>query len=69
MIQLHQTQYLSYKKSFCERFLICFLTAQLEELNNQHLGRIELLIDNMHHYFLKVSEKNICFVKSQEKLL
>ncbi|XP_039517178.1 uncharacterized protein LOC120471430 [Pimephales promelas] len=29
------------------------IQAQLEELNNQHLGRIELLIDNIHHYFLK----------------
>lgn len=55
--------------SYCECFLILFLTAQLEELNNQHSGRIELLIDNIHHYFIKVSEKNIGFVKSQEKLL
>ncbi|XP_043117620.1 uncharacterized protein LOC122360826 [Puntigrus tetrazona] len=27
--------------------------AQIEELNNQHSGRIELLIDNIHHYFIK----------------
>lgn len=38
-----------------------FITGQTEELNNQHSGRIELLIDNIHHYFIKVSEKNICF--------
>ncbi|XP_073705892.1 uncharacterized protein [Garra rufa] len=29
------------------------IQAQLEELNNQHSGRIELLIDNIHHYFIK----------------
>ncbi|KAF4116813.1 hypothetical protein G5714_001366 [Onychostoma macrolepis] len=29
------------------------IQAQIEELNNQHSGRIELLIDNIHHYFIK----------------
>ncbi|XP_016358795.1 apolipophorins-like [Sinocyclocheilus anshuiensis] len=29
------------------------IQAQLEEINNQHSGRIELLIDNIHHYFIK----------------
>ncbi|XP_056320730.1 uncharacterized protein LOC130234526 [Danio aesculapii] len=29
------------------------IQAQLEEMNNQRSGRIELLIDNIHHYFIK----------------
>ncbi|XP_073779106.1 uncharacterized protein si:dkeyp-106c3.1 isoform X4 [Danio rerio] len=29
------------------------IQAQLEEINNQRSGRIELLIDNIHHYFIK----------------
>ncbi|XP_065125287.1 uncharacterized protein [Paramisgurnus dabryanus] len=29
------------------------IQGQLEELHNQHSGRIELLIDNIHHYFIK----------------
>ncbi|XP_057190895.1 apolipophorins-like isoform X2 [Triplophysa rosa] len=29
------------------------IQGQLEQLNNQHSGRIELLIDNIHHYFIK----------------
>lgn len=44
-----------------------FEIGQLEQLNFQHSGRIELLIDNIHHYFIKVSETSLQHSLSQLK--
>ncbi|TRY85495.1 hypothetical protein DNTS_015852 [Danionella cerebrum] len=35
------------------------IQAQLEDLNNHHSGRIELLLDNIHHYFIKGHQKTV----------